>query len=84
VAACVTDTKYGQVRIVKFGAKNGHAPIRPIINWKNAPANELVKKLTKTLHSYLNLSYTYNVRNSNHLMTELKTIKLDSNIRMVK
>jgi hypothetical protein len=59
-----------------------NTPIRPIINWKNEPACELAKQLTETLHNYLKLPYTYNVCNSNHLMTELKTIELDSNIRM--
>jgi hypothetical protein len=38
-----------------------NTPIRPIINWKNAPAYEIAKKLSKTLHNYLNLPYTYNV-----------------------
>jgi hypothetical protein len=41
-------------------------PIRPIINWKNTPACQLVKQLTKTLHDYLQLPYTYNVQNSIH------------------
>jgi galactitol-specific phosphotransferase system IIB component len=59
-----------------------NAPSRPIINWKNAPAYELTRQLTKTLQNYLNLPYTYNVCNSNQLMTELKTIELNSNIRM--
>jgi hypothetical protein len=59
-----------------------NAPIRPIINWKNAPAYELAKQLTKTLQNYLNLPYTYNVPNSNQLMTELKTTELNSNIKM--
>jgi hypothetical protein len=52
-------------------------PISPIINWKNAPAYELAKQLSKTLHNYLQLPYTYNIRNSVHLMTDLKTIELN-------
>jgi hypothetical protein len=59
-----------------------NAPIRPIINWKNEPAYELAKQLTKTLQNYLNLPYIYDVRNSNQLVTELKTIELNNNIRM--
>jgi hypothetical protein len=35
-----------------------NTPFGPIINWKNAPAYDLAKQLTKTLHSYLNLPYT--------------------------
>jgi hypothetical protein len=59
-----------------------NTPIRPIINWKNAPAYELAKQLTRTLHNYLKLPYTYNVCNSNHLMAELKTIELNSVMRI--
>jgi hypothetical protein len=59
-----------------------NTPIRPIINWKNAPAYEIAKKLSKALHNYLNLPYTYNVCNSNHLMTEIKTIELNNDTRI--
>jgi hypothetical protein len=48
----------------------------------NAGAYELTKQLTKTLHSYLNLPYTYNFHSSNHLMMELKTIELNTNTRI--
>jgi hypothetical protein len=47
-------------------------PIRPIINWRNAPGYKLAKCLIKLLHNCLDLPYTYNVRNSAHLMTDLK------------
>jgi hypothetical protein len=57
-------------------------PIRPIINWKNAPAYELAKQISKTIHNYLQLPYTYNIWNSIHLMTDLKTIKLNKNTRL--
>jgi hypothetical protein len=43
-----------------------NTPIRPIINWKNAPAYKLEKQLTKTPHNYLNLPYMYNVRITIH------------------
>jgi hypothetical protein len=59
-----------------------NTPIRPLIKWKNAPAYELEKQLTKTLQKYLNLPYTYNVRYFNHLMMELKTTELNSNMRI--
>jgi hypothetical protein len=35
-------------------------PIRPIINWKNAPAY----KLAKLLQNHLQLPYTYNIQDS--------------------
>jgi hypothetical protein len=31
-----------------------NTPIRPIINWKNAPIYELAKYLMKILHNYTN------------------------------
>jgi hypothetical protein len=48
-----------------------NTPIRLIINWKNAPAYELAKQSSKTLHSYLHLPYTYNVQNSIHLVADI-------------
>jgi hypothetical protein len=41
-----------------------NTPIRPIINWKNAPAYGLAKKLSKLLHNHLKLPNTYNIQNS--------------------
>jgi hypothetical protein len=57
-------------------------PIRPVINWKNAPAYKLAIQLTNTLQNYLHLPYTYNIHNSVHLITDLNTIELNKNIRM--
>jgi len=47
------------VKIDKEGA-----PIRPIINWRNAPAYKLAKMLTKKLHTYIPLPYTFNIKNT--------------------
>jgi hypothetical protein len=58
------------------------APIRPIINCRNAPAYELAKYLTRTLHRHLQLSYTYNVQNSIQLMTELQAIKINKYMKI--
>jgi hypothetical protein len=57
-------------------------PIRPIINWKNAPAYEIAKQVSRTLHNYLQLPYTYNIQNSIQLMTDLKTIELNKDTRL--
>jgi hypothetical protein len=57
-------------------------PIRPLINWRNAPGYKLAKHLTKLLYNYLDLPYSYNVRNSTHLMTNLITIELNSDTRI--
>jgi hypothetical protein len=57
-------------------------PIRPIINWKDAHAYEIAKQVSKTLHNYLQLPYTYNIQNSIQLMTDLKTIELSKDTRL--
>jgi hypothetical protein len=41
-----------------------NTPIRPILNWKNGPAHEL----TKQLHKYYVITYTY------HMHTTLITL----------
>jgi hypothetical protein len=56
-------------------------PIRPIINWTNAPAYKLAKQLTKTLHKYLQ-PYTYNVQNTMRLITDLQTTEINENTRL--
>ena len=59
-----------------------NTPIRPIINWRNAPAYQIAILLSKTLHEYLQLPNTYNIRNSIQLMNDLHTIIIDENIRL--
>jgi hypothetical protein len=57
--------------------------IRPTINWENAAAYDLAKHLTKMLHNHMCLPYTYNVHNnSNRIMTDLQTIKLNRDMRI--
>ena len=50
------------------------APIRPVINWRNAPAYKLAKMLTKKLQTYIPLPYTFNVKNSVHFIEDLSNI----------
>jgi hypothetical protein len=57
-------------------------PIRPIINWKNAPAYELAKHVATLLHNHLELPYTYNIKNSIHLITDLQTIEINEDTRI--
>jgi hypothetical protein len=59
-----------------------NTPIRPIINWINAPAYKLAKYLTTTLHKHLQLPYTYNVENTISLITDLQTIEINENTRL--
>jgi len=45
--------------------------IRPIVNWKNAPAYGLAKMLSKNPGIYIPLTYTFSVKNTVHLMKDL-------------
>jgi hypothetical protein len=55
--------------LIKIHKQN--APIRPIVNWQHAPAYRLAKHLSDTLKHMLQLPFTFNVQNSQQLMTEL-------------
>jgi hypothetical protein len=57
------------------------SPIRPIINWTNAPAYKIAKVLVKKLEAFILLPNVFNVRNSTHLITDLKEIPIDSDLR---
>jgi hypothetical protein len=46
-------------------------PIRPIVNWKEAPAYKLVTMLTKKLGILIPLPYILNIKNTNQLMEDL-------------
>ena len=54
-------------------------PIRPVINWKNAPAYKVAKMLTNKLLTYISLPYTYNVKNTTQLINDLKEIPYNQN-----
>jgi hypothetical protein len=49
-------------------------PIRPVVNWQQAPAYRIAKLLTDTLKREVPLPNAFNVNNSIHLMDDLKTI----------
>jgi len=38
------------------------SPIRPIVNWKNAPAYKLAKMLSKKRKILISIPYTFNVK----------------------
>jgi hypothetical protein len=59
------------------------SPIRPIVNWKQAPAYKIAKLLTKKLQQYIPLPNTFNVRNSTHLIQDLADIPFDSYLHFV-
>jgi hypothetical protein len=43
-------------------------PIRPIINWQDAPAYKLAKHLTKLIQWHVPLPNTFNINNSVQLI----------------
>jgi hypothetical protein len=57
-------------------------PIRPIVNWTQAPAYKLAKLLSEKLSTELQLPFTFNVRNSPHLIHEIQEIPYNSNLRL--
>jgi hypothetical protein len=59
------------------------APIQPIINWQQPPAYKLAKLLSDRLRQELQLPYTFNIKNSIQLMTEIQNIHpINNNIRL--
>jgi len=52
------------IRVLVKMDKEG-APIRSIINWRNAPAYKLAKMLTKKLHTYISLTISTQRTQSN-------------------
>jgi hypothetical protein len=68
----------GMIKIYK-----ADPPIRPVINWRNAPAYKLVKKLTKKLQTYIPLPYTFNVKNSVLLIEDFSNIPFNPNLQFV-
>jgi hypothetical protein len=66
--------------LIKIHKEN--APIRPIINWRNASVYKVTKMLTKKLQIHIPLPYTFNVKNSVHLIEELSNITYSSNLQL--
>jgi len=64
----------GLIKIHKEGS-----PIRPIVNWKNSPAYKLAKMLVKKLKIHIPLPYSFNVKNTVHLINDLLEIPYDQN-----
>jgi hypothetical protein len=59
------------------------SPIRPVVNWQNAPAYKLAKMLSKKFQAYIPLLYTFNVKNSIQLINDLLEIPFNSNLCFV-
>jgi hypothetical protein len=59
------------------------SPIRPIVNWKEAPAYKLAKMLTKKLGILIPLSYIFNIKNSIQLLEDLLDIPFDKDLKFI-
>jgi hypothetical protein len=55
--------------------------VRPIVNWRNAPAYKLAKIVRKKLGSYIPLPYTFNISYTVQLLNNLIDIPYDSSIK---
>ena len=58
------------------------APIRPIVNWRTAPAFKLAKLLTMTLQKYIPLPYKFNIKNTVQLIDDLADILYNQKLRL--
>jgi hypothetical protein len=58
------------------------SPIRPIVNRRNAPAYKLAKMLAKKLQTFVPLPYTFNVKNTTHLINDLSEIPYDQKLKL--
>lgn len=57
-------------------------PIRPIVNWKNAPAYKIAKMVVKQLQLHIPLPYAFNVQNTTHLIKDIAEIPYNNKIRL--
>ena len=58
-------------------------PIRPVVNYTQAPAYKLAKKLSDILETYVPLPYVYNIQNSLHLMKDISDIPVTPGLQLV-
>jgi hypothetical protein len=57
-------------------------PIRPIVNFQNAPIYKLAKIFTIIFNNRCKLPYSFNVHNSTNLIADLKQVIISENIRL--
>jgi hypothetical protein len=68
----------GQLKVHK-----DNCPVRPVINWQNAPAYKLAKLLNKLIATYIPLPYVYNVKNTVQLMKDLTEIPYNQELKLI-
>jgi hypothetical protein len=57
-------------------------PLRPTVNWTNAPAYNSAKKRAKNVVNYTPLPYAFNIKNSTYLMKDLLDIPYNNNLKL--
>lgn len=58
-------------------------PIRPIVNYRSAPAYRIKKHLIQILKSHLIIENTYNIKNTKSLIELLKHVKISNNTKLI-
>jgi hypothetical protein len=58
------------------------APVRPIVNWKTAPAYKLEKLLTRMFQTYIPLPYAFNVKNTVQVINDLADILYNQKLKL--
>jgi hypothetical protein len=56
-------------------------PIRPVVNWRNAPAYKLAKLFTQKIQDLTPLPYSFNIKNTTHLIHQLKQTPITPSTR---
>ena len=54
-------------------------PIRPVVNWRNAPAYKLASMFTDKIHRLAPLPNAFNIKNTQHLLQSIKDTPLNPN-----
>jgi hypothetical protein len=58
------------------------SPIRPTVNLQNAPVYKLARTLVRKLQTHIPLPYGFNIKNTTHLINDLKDIPFDQNLKL--
>jgi hypothetical protein len=56
-------------------------PIRPVVNWRNAPAHNLTRSFSQKIRQLAPLPNTYNIENTRDLIDKLIHTPISPNVR---
>jgi len=59
------------------------SPIRPRVNWKDAPAFNLARTLARNLETFIPLPCVFNIKNTIQLMNDLLDIRFNEDLKFV-